>query len=154
MRPVDRLRQAADDIAYDIARWHSFINALRDRCPDGYSPGGEPGPRSSDVADPTGGAVGARLGKEWSGRGRDGWAGIHQEAEALTIELQAGARRLTQLITSLGGEQAQTPDRCNGMGTDGYDDWGDPTCIDAPVRGPLCYRCYRRAYRWQKGLQP
>lgn len=46
--------------------------------------------------------------------------------------------------------------RCSAEGRDGSIEWGDPTCSNAPSRGPLCDKCSQREYRWRvkHGLKP
>lgn len=142
MKPVDRLRQAADDLTYVATHWHTFHRALADRTADGYSPGGEPGPRSTDVSDPTHGSVLARQ------RPTHTW----DEATSLVIEAQGIAARLAKLMSSVGEQGDATPTRCSGgFAFDGGETWGDPTCTrHAVTRDGLCDACRQRRDHWRR----
>jgi hypothetical protein len=41
--------------------------------------------------------------------------------------------------------------RCNDnqVGRDGAIEWGDPTCVDIPVKAGCCSACYQRERRWR-----
>lgn len=144
MRPVDRLRQTADDIAYILERngngtirWDAFRNALADRTPDGFSPGGEPGPRSTDVPDPTHGSVLARE------RPTHTW----DEAETLLHRIHTDARHLAKLMTSVGEATIDNTQRCTGAPDQ---PWGRADCVNNSVRAGLCWACIKRGYRYSE----
>lgn len=60
------------------------------------------------------------------------------------------AHELSRQCRDALGIRAAKPTRCDPNGREGALEWGDFACQDAPVKGPICARCYMREYRWRK----
>jgi hypothetical protein len=142
VKPLERCQDAAIDLHYIIRNFASFHTNLADICPDGYPAGNDGGP-SAGISNPTPAVLAAGT------KYRDIW----REAEALTIELQAGARRLRKLIALYATtELPRLGDRCTGgYGLEGSTTWGEPTCTrNAVTRDGLCDPCRQRQGRWER----
>lgn len=75
-------------------------------------------------------------------------------ASALDVTRQAKGHRVPRNPQGL-----EPPTYCSqnqGQGRDGAIEWGDPTCLELPMKAGLCSACYQRERRWRltHNLQP
>ena len=75
---------------------------------------------------------------------------IRDAIDGLSIAADHLARMATQGVKLRAPEPAQIP-RCRDgqTGREGTIEWGDPTCLDIPIKARLCSACYQRERRWR-----
>ena len=111
-------------------------------------PGMVAGGRSAGPSDPTA-AIALSIEKHYE-NWREVCASLAEAAGAFVR-----AERLMGEITRVANteEVAKALDalRCSGLGHEGYDTWGDPTCTAAKVtKDGLCDRCRQRRDHWRR----
>lgn len=110
---------------------------------DGYPADVMAGATGGGISDPTGTAATARANRDWAMF----CAAVHQAREALRDALADVHRTLRDF-------DGWKRHRCTGgMGMDGADEWGDPTCeqvIGQQSETGLCDRCRHARNRWER----
>lgn len=85
-----------------------------------------------------------------------------ERIEEIRADLEAHVRGVVTIVNEIArttqrilATRIEVP-RCTSKTRDGAIEWGDPTCLNVPSRGPLCDRCAKAEYRWRtaRGLPP
>jgi hypothetical protein len=86
--------------------------------------------------------------------------------EAMASQLETMRSSLEQIETSLNlvilnvsevartcrkvlGTRTPSPERCDGRGLEGYEEWGDAACTRTADKAGLSQDCYMRMWRWR-----